>query len=340
MRRYRWPGIAGGLAVLILTGSLSASALARSSAAPVNNANPTMQPGGQTYVGDSISVSNGVWGNNPTKFTYRWARCDAEGDRRNCVAITGATSQSYTVTKADVNHKLNAEVTASNADGSATADASTAAAILDSVAPVNTARPTISGTAAVGNTLTANNGTWRGAVSFRYQWQQCDQNGNNCAAISGANGKTYGVSTANVSRGIRVVVTATNKFGSRAATSDRTPLVPTPTPQSTTTVVTTTVQANKAPSIAFISLKRIGGRIYARFRTCDDSGARIKVIERDVRAATIGYQRGYSVFCGTHARNWKLLNRFKKPGRLVVTLRARDNTGRMSRMVSRSVRIS
>ena len=339
MLRSRWPRVAWGLAILVLTGSISASALARSSAAPVQQGNPTLQPGGQSYVGDKISVSNGNWANSPTKFTFQWQRCDPTGDRQHCVPITGATSQSYTIVKADANHKLDGVVTATNADGSASADASTASPVFDNVPPVNVNRPTVTGTPSVGNTLTAENGTWRGAASFRYQWQQCDQNGNNCVSVSGANGKTFGVASANVNHGFQVVVTASNKFGSHNATSDKTPLV---VANTSTTVVTTTVQSpvNRAPSIRFISLKRIGPRLYARFRTCDDSGVRIKVIARDTKARAVAYQRGYSVFCGTYSRNWKLLQRFRHPGRLVVTLRARDNTGRMSRIVSKGVRIS
>src|SRR4051812_1910655 len=122
MFRHRWPRVAGGAALLVLTGSLAASAFARTAAPPRQTGNPTLQPGGTTYVGDTIAVSNGVWTNNPTKFTYQWRRCDPEGDRRNCHDIVGATSQSYKVTKDDVNHKLDAVVTASNADGNAAAD--------------------------------------------------------------------------------------------------------------------------------------------------------------------------------------------------------------------------
>ena len=60
-------------------------------------------------------------------------------------------------------------------------------------------KPTITGTPpVVGNTLTAENGTWTGATTFSYQWQQCDANGNNCVDISGATGKTYGVRSTDV----------------------------------------------------------------------------------------------------------------------------------------------
>jgi hypothetical protein len=327
--------IVGGLAALALAATLTSTALA---AVPRQTGNPTLQPGGQPYVGDTISISNGSWANSPTRFTYRWERCDAVGDRRNCVPIAGATSQSYTVVKADANHKLRGVVTATNADGSATADA-TSPVVLDTVAPVNTVRPTISGSPTVGATLTANNGTWRGAASFGYVWQQCDLNGNNCAGISGATGKTYGVRLADVGQRLRVEVTATNKYGSTKAYSDRTALI-TANTQTTTTVVTTPAPANKPPSISFLSLKRIGMKLYVRFRTCDDSGARIRIVERDNKNRALSYTRRLAVpGCGTYARNWQLIPRFRSPGRLVVTLRAQDNSGRLSRLVSRSIQI-
>ncbi len=61
--------------------------------------------------------------------------------------------------------------------------------------------PTISGTAAVGNTLTAKTGTWNPVPSFKYQWQRNQGN------ISGATGSTYKLTTADAGQKIRVVVT-------------------------------------------------------------------------------------------------------------------------------------
>jgi hypothetical protein len=326
------PRIAAGLGVLVLAGWTAATAVA---APPAPTGNPTLQPGGQPYVGDKISISNGSWSGSPTKFSYQWKRCDPVGDRRNCVPIPGATSQSYTIVKADANHKLNGVVTATNADGSASADATTPV-VFDTVPPSNSARPTITGTPTVGATLTATNGTWTGAASFRYAWQQCDENGNNCAVISGATGTTYGVRSADVGRRLRVEVTATNKYGSTRATSDFTPLV-TANTQTTTTVVT--VPGNQPPTITFISLKRIGTKIYARFRACDDSGAPVTVTARENKARALSATRRFVVTCGISARSWRLLPRFRSPGKLVVTLRARDDEGSLSRLVSRSVQI-
>ena len=93
-------------------------------------------------------------------------------------------------------------------------------------APVNTAEPKISGTAQVGQTLTASQGTWSGSpTSFAYQWRRCNAQGNGCAAIGGADTSTYLVRNADEGDTLRVHVTAKNADGSASATSNATDVV-------------------------------------------------------------------------------------------------------------------
>ena len=89
-------------------------------------------------------------------------------------------------------------------------------------APVNTSRPTTSGTAQVGQTLTASHGGWSGTdpISYIYQWLRCDKTGGNCYDAGGTTTqRTYVVQSADLGNTMRVRVKATNKDGSASATS-------------------------------------------------------------------------------------------------------------------------
>jgi hypothetical protein len=86
--------------------------------------------------------------------------------------------------------------------------------------PANTGAPSITGTARVGETLTAQNGTWsNGPTAFRYQWQRCNTAGAACVEITGAVEKTYLVTNADRSRTLRVLVVASNIEGVGSARS-------------------------------------------------------------------------------------------------------------------------
>jgi len=303
----------------------AASALA---AAPANTSPPTIS--GTPKVGDTLTVSNGTWTGSPTSFSYQWQRCSSQV---TCSNITGATTKTYTLVPADAGRTVRAVVTATNADGSASANSDQTSVIAATNAPTNTLKPVILGDAFVGQTLEAQNGRWTGApTSFSYQWLQCDAAGADCFNIFGATGKTYTVRFADTYSTLRVDVTAKNANGSATARSDATdlvqpfPLVKTP--------------GNKAPTLSFISLKRVGVRVYARFKVCDDAPKAVSVIERDAKARTLAYVRKFSVVpssCITATRSWRPAPRFRTKGRFVVTLRAVDKSGASSRFVSRSL---
>ena len=84
-----------------------------------------------------------------------------------------------------------------------------------SVPPGNTAVPTLSGSAVVGSTLTAQPGQWQGspAPAFTYRWQYLNDTGG-WPDIAGATSQTYVVQQGDLGRQVRVNVTATNKAGS------------------------------------------------------------------------------------------------------------------------------
>jgi hypothetical protein len=82
------------------------------------------------------------------------------------------------------------------------------------VAPVNTARPTISGTPLVGRRLTCSPGTWdHNPTRLAYQWKRAG------VAINGATSSSYSLVAADGARSITCTVTASNSAGSRSATS-------------------------------------------------------------------------------------------------------------------------
>jgi lysozyme len=88
-------------------------------------------------------------------------------------------------------------------------------------APTNAALPTIEGTVAVGESLTAAPGSWLGSppIGFAYAWQRCDALGVNCTPIPGASAQTYTLTSADRGSTIVVVVTARNRVGSDSASS-------------------------------------------------------------------------------------------------------------------------
>ncbi len=89
------------------------------SARPANIHAPVVL--GTLQVGQKLTSTAGEWTGAPTKFAYRWQRCDSSG--LNCVAIPKATHASYTTTPGDLGSTLAVVVTASGAGGSASAPA-------------------------------------------------------------------------------------------------------------------------------------------------------------------------------------------------------------------------
>ena len=98
-------------------------------------------------------------------------------------------------------------------------------------APSPTTQPSISGTAAVGQTLTGTQGTWDNSpTSYTYQWVRCNSSGgapdgSDCNSIGGATTTGYVVSSADVGYRLRFRVTASNSDGPQTAASNATSLV-------------------------------------------------------------------------------------------------------------------
>jgi hypothetical protein len=95
--------------------------------------------------------------------------------------------------------------------------------------PGNTGEPTISGRVEQGRTLSSSTGSWAGTqpISFARQWLRCGADGGrpdggDCSIISGAAGRTYRLTSADVDARLRVRVTASNAEGSQTVASNPT----------------------------------------------------------------------------------------------------------------------
>ena len=150
---------------------------------------------GTAAVGSTLTTTNGTWTNAPTSYAYQWLRDGSP--------IAGATSSSYTLVLADAGTHVWVRVTAKRSgylDGEATS-----LSVGPIAAPViaNTAPPTVTGTAQVGQRLTSTNGTWTNApTSFTRQWLR------DGSPIAGATGATYDLVAADQGTKISVRVTA------------------------------------------------------------------------------------------------------------------------------------
>jgi hypothetical protein len=193
---------------------------------PVPSTSPVLS--GTPTVGQTLSVSQGVWDDGIVYERTEWVR---DGD----VVGTGST---YTLTGADSGEKVVARVVArrpsyvqENRTGELVVFDPTSFEVESAVvaaAPVtpggpsggstitNTTKPSVGGVAKVGRTLTANPGTWNvDGLTFGYQWLR---DGN---AIASATSSDYRAVAADRGSSLSVLVTAT-KAGSTpgSATSE------------------------------------------------------------------------------------------------------------------------
>jgi hypothetical protein len=187
---------------------------------------------GTAREGEILTGSNGEWTGAPSSFAYEWGRCDANFD--TCDLISGATSQSYTLTTADVGHYVYFVVTAMNGTGSGQAYAETNSTVRPR-GPANVYPPQIAGVARVGERLRASQGIWRGLlpIQFKYQWQACDASGNACLELPGEIFDQLDVTRGHVGRRLRIVVTGVNSDGATSVASVPTDLVAAPPPLTT-----------------------------------------------------------------------------------------------------------
>ena len=216
-----------------------------STAAPTISGSPPIETG-KLRLGQTLKVTQGSWTNSPTSFSYQWLRCEGYGEAgaseelgTECEPITAATHETYEVQALDVTHTIIATVEARNASGASIA-VTTPEVILatgeesEPPYPTFTQRPTITGHAVQGDTLTVHKGMWESSpTSFQDKWFRCHGRteegiGGSCGAIMVKNGmgenepyagETYVPGAEDVGMWIEVQERATNPGGWEISTS-------------------------------------------------------------------------------------------------------------------------
>jgi PKD domain/Concanavalin A-like lectin/glucanases superfamily/NHL repeat len=191
---------------------------------PENTAVPSIE--GNLTKGDALKANTGSWsGSEPITYTYHWQRCNLLDAA--CVEIEGATSDTYTLTEADIGTRIQVLVNATNSAGSESATSEASEEVGAIGAPANTQEPVTTGRAVEGQRLFVENGRWSGSKPFTYyyRWERCNTAGESCVTITGANRPSYTLVSADVGATVRVNVTAANGLDSAGSVSPHTDVV-------------------------------------------------------------------------------------------------------------------
>lgn len=197
--------------------------------------NPPPSISGNTLEGSTLTGDNGDWAGEGTvvspSFTYSWFRCDAVGPNCDASPVSaGPTATTYDLTAADIGHRIKFRVRATTGGGNFRETDSQPTAVIEARPPVNTAPPTISGTARLGEVLTGSNGTWTGTepITYARQWRRCNSAVSSCTDIPGATSATYTLGSADAGRRLTLRVIGTNTADTDTAFSDLTGVIKAP----------------------------------------------------------------------------------------------------------------
>ena len=167
---------------------------------------------GQTLTADTSGITDSD-GLTNVSYSYQWVANDGTND----TDISGATGSTYTLVDADEGNTVKVKVSFTDdaGHGETLTSAATAAVDAASNSPA-TGAPSISGTAQVGETLTADTSGIADAdglsnVSYSYQWIRND--GSSDSDITSATGSSYTLAAADEGKTIKVRVSFTDDAG-------------------------------------------------------------------------------------------------------------------------------
>ena len=226
--------------------------------APVNTSPPVGS--GSVMRTMTLTATTGTWTGTGSTYAYQWEDCNAAG--QSCQAISGATGATRVLAQSDEGMSIRVIVTATNADGSATAT-SFPTAVVAADPPGLTRVAVITGTAKQGQVLTATNYSFvlpPGTVVSE-QWEDCNAAGQSCQVIGGATAGTYTLSSADVGSTVEVIVSATNVDKAVSTTSLPSAVVAPSATTKTATVASAAV--GSAPSTAETALTNSQGKVLA-----------------------------------------------------------------------------
>ena len=167
---------------------------------------------GQTLTASTSGISDSDGLTNAT-FTYQWLSSDGASDSD----ISGASSSTYTLVESDEGKTIKVRVSFTDDRGKQETLTSTATAAVAAIPnSAATGAPTISGTAQVGQMLTASTSGISDSdgltnATFTYQWLSSD--GASDSDISGASSSTYTLVESDEGKTIKVRVSFTDDRG-------------------------------------------------------------------------------------------------------------------------------
>ena len=166
---------------------------------------PTPTITGNLSVGSTLTANVGTWSPTPTTLTFQW--------KRNGTPIANlATGSTYKLNAYDRGCTITVTVSGVKS-GYTTLSMTSSATATISLGLLAAPLPTITGTTAVGQTLSVNLGAWNPAAdSYTYQWKR-----NGIAIANNATGSTYRLNA--FDRGTAISVTVTGNKNGYAALS-------------------------------------------------------------------------------------------------------------------------